>query len=136
MLDYKFYLIPYDYDNTLGTSLQCGVQSDAGRQDPLNWGRYENPLIRRLLEYDDFRIKYISYLRELVDEENDLMHYVSAMERVQAWQALVAPYVANDTGEDMEMDDRPADWGNHPEYRLLNPDPDVNFFRVKAASIE
>ncbi len=136
LLDYKFYFIPYDYDNTLGTSMQCGVQSDAGRQDPLNWGRYENPLIRRLLEYDDFRAKYITYLHELVDEDNDLIHYVAAMERIQAWQAMVAPYVANDTGEDMEIADRPANWGNHPEYRLLDPDPDVNFFRIKAASIE
>ena len=77
----------------------------------------------------------ISYLRELVDEDNDLMHYVAAMERIQAWQAMVAPYIANDTNEDMELGDRPASWGNHPEYRLLDPDPDVNFFRIKAASI-
>ena len=36
---YKFFFIPYDYDNTLGTSLRCGVQDDAGRQNPLNWGK-------------------------------------------------------------------------------------------------
>lgn len=135
LLDYKFYFIPYDYDNTLGTCTNTAAQSDAGRQDPLNWGRYENPLIRRLLEYDDFRAKYISYLHELVDEDNGLMHYVAAMERIQAWQAMVAPYIANDTNEDMELDDRPASWGNHPEYRLLDTVPDINFFRVKAASI-
>ena len=35
---YKFFFIPYDYDNTLGTTSWCGVQSDAGRHDPLNWG--------------------------------------------------------------------------------------------------
>ena len=33
---YKFYFIPYDYDNTLGTSLQCGALSDSARQDPFN----------------------------------------------------------------------------------------------------
>ena len=45
------------------------------------------------------------------------------------------PYVANDTGEDMEIVDQPAWWGNHSEYRLLDPNPDTNFFRVKAASV-
>lgn len=134
-LDYKVYLIPYDYDNTLGTSAQCGVQSDAGRQDPLNWGNHDNPLIRRLLEYDDFKAKYIAYLHQLVADESDLMYYQDAIERITAWQAMIAPYVANDTGEDMEIADRPASWGNHPEYRLLDPDPATNFFRVKAASI-
>lgn len=43
--NYKFFFIPYDYDNTLGTSNNCGVQSDSGRQDPLNWGNTnESPL--------------------------------------------------------------------------------------------
>ncbi|MBQ9217234.1 MAG: CotH kinase family protein [Muribaculaceae bacterium] len=135
LYDYKVYLLPYDYDNTLGTSSQCGVQSDAGRQDPLHWGQDGNPLIRRLLEYDDFKAKYLSYLRELVDPESDLMHYLDAKDRIEAWHEMIAPHVSNDTGEDMEIQDLPAWWGNHSEYRLLDPNPDVNFFRVKAAAI-
>ena len=135
LYDYKVYLLPYDYDNTLGTSSQCGVQSDAGRQDPLHWGQDGNPLIRRLLEYDDFKAKYLSYLRELVDPESDLMHYLDAKDRIEAWHEMIAPHVSNDTGEDMEIQDLPAWWGNHSEYRLLDLNPDVNFFRVKAAAI-
>ena len=43
-------------------------------------------------------------------------------------------YVANDTGEDMYIQDRPAPWGNHPEYRLLESGKN-NYFDVKAAVI-
>ena len=111
------------------------MQSDAGRQDPLHWGQDGNPLIRRLLEYDDFKAKYLSYQRELVDPESDLMHYLDAKDRIEAWHEMIAPHVSNDTGEDMEIQDLPAWWGNHSEYRLLDPNPDVNFFRVKAAAI-
>ncbi len=28
---YEFFFIPYDYDNTLGTSSSCGVQDDSAR---------------------------------------------------------------------------------------------------------
>ena len=30
----QFFFIPYDYDNTLGTSMDCGVIQDSGRKDP------------------------------------------------------------------------------------------------------
>lgn len=136
LYDYKVYLLPYDYDNTLGTSSQCGAQSDSGRQDPLHWGQDGNPLIKRILEFDDFKAKYLQYLRELVADENDLMYYLDAKERIESWHQMISPYISNDTGEDMEIVDRPAPWGNHSEYRLLDPDPNTNFFRVKAASID
>ncbi len=132
--DYKFYFIPYDYDNTLGTSLRCGVQSDAGRQDPLHWGNDNNPLIARVLKYSDFKAKYVAYLKELVKTGNGLMDRAAAQVRIRAWQQMVAPYVSNDTGEDMVIEDKPAPWSNHSEYNLLKISND-NFFTVKAASI-
>lgn len=132
--DYKFYFIPYDYDNTLGTSLRCGVQSDAGRQDPLHWGNDNNPLIARVLKYSDFKAKYVTYLKELVKTGNGLMDRAAAQVRIRAWQQKVAPYVSNDTGEDMVIEDKPAPWSNHSEYNLLKISND-NFFTVKAASI-
>ncbi len=132
--DYKFYFIPYDYDNTLGTSLRCGVQSDAGRQDPLHWGNDNNPLIARVLKYSDFKAKYVTYLKELVKTGNGLMDRAAAQVRIRAWQQMVAPYVSNDTGEDMVIEDKPAPWSNHSEYNLLKISND-NFFTVKAASI-
>ena len=55
---YQVYFIPYDYDNTLGTSQQVGNQSDSGRQNPLEWGVQGNKLIQRLMDSDDFKAKY------------------------------------------------------------------------------
>ncbi len=130
--DYKVYMIPYDYDNTLGTSASCGVQSDSGRQDPLNWGSQDNRLIARIMAIPEFKNKYIAYLKELVDDNNNLMHYNDASARIRNWHQRISQYVSNDTGEDMVIEDRPASWGNHSEYRLLEDSQYNNFFRVKA----
>ena len=132
---YKFFFIPYDYDNTLGTSLRCGVQDDAGRQDPLHWGNDNNPLIARVLKFIDFRTKYIAYLKELVDAKYALMDRQSSQARIRSWQARIEQYIDNDTGEDTAIEDKPAPWGNHSEYNLLKNNSD-NFFTVKASSIQ
>ena len=131
---YKFFFIPYDYDNTLGTSLRCGVQDDSGRQNPLNWGNDNNRLIARILKFNDFRAKYIAYLKELIDAKNALMDRASSQARIRSWQSMIEPYVNNDTGEDTVIEDKPAPWGNHSEYTLLKNGRD-NFFTVKAAAI-
>lgn len=132
--DYQVYFIPYDYDNTLGTSLQVGNQSDSGRQNPLQWGVQGNKLIQRLMEYDDLKAKYIAHLKEIVNSSSRLMHYTDAIERIRAWHEKIRDYVSNDLGEDMEIKDVPASWGNHPEYRLLETGSN-NFFQAKAAYI-
>lgn len=134
LTDYQFFFIPYDYDNTLGTSLRCGVQDDAGRHSPLNWGSDNNRLIARILKFDDFRAKYISYLKQMVDARQALIDRQSAQARIRSWQQRIAPYIDNDTGEDTAIEDKPASWGNHSEYRLLTNGSD-NFFTVKAATI-
>ncbi len=131
---YKFFFIPYDYDNTLGTSLRCGVQDDAGRQNPLNWGNDNNRLIARILKYNDFKDKYVAYLKELINAKNALIDRQSAQARIRSWQRMIEPYVDNDTGEDTVIEDKPASWGNHNEYTLLKNGSD-NFFTAKAASI-
>lgn len=127
----KFFFIPYDYDNTLGTSHNSGVQTDSGRQDPLNWGRSDNPLIVKLLQKPEWKALYVSYLKELCagDFSAD-----AAMARIKGWHQVIGPYVSNDTGEDMEIKDRPASWGNHGEYRILSGGSN-NFFTVKAATV-
>ena len=131
---YKFYLIPYDYDNTLGTSLRCGVQDDSGRHDPLHWGNDKNPLIARMLKFSDFKAIYVAHLKELVKSGNALMDRSSSQSRIRSWQARIEEYVDNDTGEDTVIEDKPASWGNHGEYSLLKNGND-NFFTAKAASI-
>ena len=134
--DYKFFFIPFDYDNTLGTSSNCGVQSDSGRQDPLNWGDTgRNPLIGKILKYDDYRKIYIEALNELCDPTMKLFHYQASIDRINGWHNMIRDYVVNDTEEDCEIKDRPAGWGNIYDYRLLDANSSMNFFKVKAESI-
>ncbi|MDR0798858.1 MAG: CotH kinase family protein [Dysgonamonadaceae bacterium] len=126
----KFYFIPYDYDNTLGTSL---LMDDAGRQDVLRWGNDQHPLIKKLLEIPEYRTMYISYLQELADSKNDYFYVDKSIARIQQWQNRIRNFISNDTGEDMYLEDRPAGWGNRGEYRLL--ERNNNFFRVRGENL-
>ena len=127
--DYKFFFIPYDYDNTLGTSNMI----DAGRQDPLNWGDNSRKLIRKILDYPEWRAIYVKALNELCASD-ELFKMEGSVARVKGWQKLISPYISNDTGEDMTIEDKPASWGNHHEYRVMDMGAN-NFFKVKASSI-
>ncbi|MGM9738750.1 MAG: CotH kinase family protein [Candidatus Cryptobacteroides sp.] len=128
--DYKFFLIPYDYDNTLGTS---GL-IDAGRQNPYEWGEVGH-LMKRLMKFDEFRQIYKNALLELIDPSRGLFHIDASLSRIKAWQDRIRDYVSNDTGEDMSIYDQPASWGNHGEYRVMETGPN-NFFTVKAGVIK
>ena len=131
--DYEFFFLPYDYDNTLGTSWNCGIINDTGRHDPYNWGD-RGILMERLMKFDDFRKMYKDALRELVAEENALFHVDASIARIQAWQSKIREYVSNDTGEDMSISDAAASWGNNQNYKLLSKGS-RNFFEVKAATV-
>ena len=135
--NYKFYLIPYDYDNTLGTSHNCGVQNDSGRHDPLKWGNSDtSPLVAKILQFDDYKKIYVDALKELCSSNGEF-YYTKSIARIKAWHAMIGDYVVNDTGEDTKIKDRPAGWGNHSEYRLWeSTDTNTNFFRVKAAAVQ
>lgn len=130
---FKFYFIPYDYDISMGSTSDGQFQTDAVRQDPLHWGDDTNPLIRRILKFDDFRKIYTDTLLELVEEGGQMCEDVS-VQRILEWQDKIREYIANDTGEHMEIQDLPAGWSSHQEYRLTEDCPD-NFFRVKTESI-
>ena len=132
--NYRVYMLPYDYDNTLGTSLVCGVQTDSGRQDPFHWGIEECVLLTKLLSVADFRLKYKEYLKDFSTIDNPWTGQLQSASRIRVWQSLLGPFLRNDTDEDMSLRDAPASWGNHPEYRLLEDGPN-NWFRVKAQSI-
>lgn len=129
MYDYKVFLIPYDYDNTLGTS-NC---YDAAKQDPYNWGD-KGLLMERMMKFEEFRNIYRDELKRLVDPANGLMDPATATARVLEWQNRIREYVANDTGEDMEIKDQAAGWGNIGDYKLMTRG-DKNYFDAKAATI-
>ena len=134
--NYKVFLIPFDYDNTLGTSHNCGIQGDSGTQDPLNWGdTNSSPLIGKILQFEDYRKIYVKALNELCSPSKDLFYYEASHARIQQWHNMIWSYVSNDTGEDCEIRDRPAGWGNNHDYRILDPNSPMNFFKVKASSI-
>ncbi len=127
---YKVFFLPYDYDNTLGTS---SIVSDAGRQDPYDWGS-SGLLMERLMRFEEFRNIYRDALKELADPANSLFHMDASVPRIKAWQNRISPYISNDTGEDMSIYDEPASWGNCHFYRLMDTGSN-NFFRVKTETI-
>ncbi len=135
-LNSRFYFIPYDYDNCLGTSNNI----NPGTQDPMNWGSREEDrlLIKKVLSIPEFENKYKTYLQELAVGH---FAYNASRQRIAAWQNMIRPYVANDTGEDMLIEDKPASWGIYHGYRLLSggvgdgQNGDTNFFLTKINSI-
>ncbi len=133
---HKFYFIPYDYDNTLGTSNNI----NPGTQDPLNWGARDNSrqLVYKVLSIPEYEDRYVNYLHELAEGE---FSYEASTSRIRKWQAMISPYVSNDTEEDMEIGDKPADWGNYHQYRILSggigngENTESNFFKTKINSL-
>lgn len=112
----KFFFIPFDYDNTLGTSLMI---NDSGTQDLLKWGNSNsNPFVSKILSITEYKTIYVNYLYDLTNPSNDYFYSDWSIPRIENWQSMIEPYVSNDTGEDMFIGDEPASWGNQPQYRL------------------
>jgi spore coat protein H len=129
----KVYFIPYDFDNTLGTSY---AMNDTGNQNPFQWGANKNrPLVNKILAVSSYRNLYKGYLRTLIDPKQNLLDAQKSKTRIQAWQKMIAPHVKNDTGEDMVILDQPAPYSNQKQYRLLGSGQS-NFFVVKKQAIE
>ncbi|MCL1867579.1 MAG: CotH kinase family protein [Paludibacter sp.] len=137
--DGKFYFIPYDYDNTLGTS---HLMSNAGTQNMLEWGDLsgERMLMRKIMSIPEYKEKYKSYIKELA-QNNELFKTEGSIARINTWHSMISQYIANDTGEDMAIIDKPANWGNCPFYRIFSGNEnggtngDANFFKSKIKSI-
>ena len=132
--DYEVFFIPYDYDNTLGTSWRIGKMDDPGRQDPYDWGD-TGLLMDRLMKFDDFKKIYKDALQELASADKNLFHANASVPRIKAWQQKIAPYVSNDTGEDMSIYDQAAPgWGDGKGYKLMTTGSN-NYFQVKTQTI-
>lgn len=130
--NYRVYMICYDYDNTLGTSHNCGVQTDSGRHDPFNWGLPQCNLISKIIAIPEYKELYTKYLREFALEKGNDFVWEASHARIDGWQDMIRDFVANDTGEDNSIYDRPASWSNHQEYRIMT-DGTNNWFRVKVS---
>lgn len=133
--NHRFYFIPYDYDNTLGTIKHINNNSNAATQNPLNWGSRNGDrlLVKKVLSIAEYQSTYINYLKEIVSSA-DLMQPDAAISRVKYLQSLIENDITNDTGEDMIMADRPAEWSTK-QYLLLSGDKSTNYFKAKQQSI-
>ncbi len=138
--DGKFYFIPYDLDNTLGTS---SMDINSGTQDLMNWGSRngDRMLVRKVLSIPEYEYRYKTYLYDLADSEKDLFAPERSMSRIMNWQTMIVPYIDNDTHEDTELRDEPASWGNCGFYRLLSGNDKggsngpANFFKTRVANM-
>ena len=135
--NYKFYFIPYDCDNTFGIgSNDCPpAGKDPAGTDPFNWGNPKNPLVVKLLDFEDFREIYRKELLRVVDPENGILDFEHASKRVKDLQAMIEGLTANDTGEDQNMSDNVCSW-SPTKYKLMSGDEKTNFFKAKASSIQ
>ena len=131
----KFIFIPFDYDNTLGTSLEM---ENSGTQDPLAWGSLDGDrvLMRKVMSIPEYKARYVAYLKELASN-SEYFEYEGSLARIRGWHNMIGEYVSNDTGEDMAIEDRPASWGNCHFYRLFSGNDqggkngEANFFKTK-----
>ena len=131
--NHKFYFIPFDYDNTLGTS-QAPLMDDAGTANPLTWGSLDGDrlLCKKIFSITEYKELYKQYLLQLCDDD-ELFTASGSATRIRQWHNLISAYVANDTGEDMQIEDLPASWGSTPQYRLLSTGN--NFFNTRKSAI-
>lgn len=130
---YKVFLIPFDYEMSLGNS-RLAIMSDPGRQDPYNWGKKNNPLIYRILQYPEFTEIYRNALMELILTEAYLFEPEISTAIVNELMYQASFHSSSDTGINKGTKDRPAQWSNHPEYRISSPD-EANFFTVRSEAI-
>lgn len=135
----KYYYIPIDFDNTLGTSQ---IIQNSGIQNPLYWGGNNNrPLITKILEFPEYQMIYKNHIRNLVNANNNLFDTEKSKMRIVQWQTMISPYIYNDTGEDMYLQDKPAYWGNCSFYRINSGNAnggsngEANFFSSRIASM-
>jgi hypothetical protein len=61
------------------------------------------------------------------------MDQATATQRIKDWQSKIRSHISNDTGEDMEIRDEPASWGQIGNYKLTSTSN--NYFTVKAQTI-
>lgn len=133
---YKVFFIPYDLDNTLGSSREVGNVVDTGRQDPMNWGLDKNVFIARLMRHNDYRELYKGYLKELVNTPGRLMDPASSTQQVSEWMQLIKPYFPNDLSRDNTLYDGVSPMSNIKRYVLTYGNDNVNFFKVRKHVID
>lgn len=132
----KAYFIPYDFDNTLGTSI---FLRNAGTQDVMKYGpmNASRPLVSKILAVPKFRERYKTHILALLKPSNGYFDYGASVKRIGKWRDMLKDHVRDDTGEMTGMADLPASWSNTPFYRLFSGGdsgaaPEANWFKTRA----
>lgn len=116
--NYKFFFIPYDLDETLGRS-NPNVSWDPVIQNPFEWGDPNKvDFFKKIVSIPKYKRLYIEALRELASSSKDFIAVESSINRITNWQTMLCPYVENDTGQDMVIEDSPGAWSGQDRYRL------------------
>ena len=101
----------------------------------------QRPLITKILAIPAYKTLYKNYISQLTNSNNSFFAQSKSVPRIEAWQNRILGFIANDTGEDMMIEDKPAYWGNQPNYRLKSGNNQGcgngtgNYFSSKTASI-
>ena len=86
----KVWLIPFDYDNTLGHSING--DKEGFLHNPLDWGRgKDRPLMDRLLLVPEYKTKFTEALLEVC--KNDYWNYETCSQIFLNWKEMVSPYI-------------------------------------------
>ena len=82
----KVYLIPFDYDNTLG----CSIKEGGFEHDPFDWGRGANrPLMDKLFMVPEYKEKFAELLKEVSAEDSEWT-FEKCSQRFLDYKALVS----------------------------------------------
>jgi hypothetical protein len=127
------HFIPFDTDNTLGTSL---LVDDVGERDPFIFGRKETTplLITKILAIDHYRQQYAEYLRLLVNQSN-LLNEDYAVSWIANVHSLIEDHLENVTGEHEVIADQPPLWGNQSNYRLYDFASGKNYYTTRKVAV-
>lgn len=128
------HFIPFDTDNTLGTSL---FVEDVGERDPLNFGLSQNTplLVTKVLAIEEYKKQYLLYIEQLVNQQN-LAQQTYASSWISKVHSLIKNDLKNDTNDNETIIDQPATWGNQPDYRLFALDTGKPWFDTKKAAVQ
>ena len=102
----KVYLIPFDYDNTLG----CSIKEGGFEHDPFDWGRGEKrPLMDKLFEVPEYKEKFAELLKEVSAEDSE-WNFDDCSKRFLNWKTMVSPYL---NSPDLNGRQGTLSWGDY-----------------------
>lgn len=116
------YLIPFDYDNTLG----CSIHQGGFMNNPLEWGLKEDrPLMDKLLMVPEYKNRFKELLLE-VSSNDSFWNFQDCKEQFLYWKNMVNPYLSS---RDLDSRNSVKVWGDYTwcpgGYSLTNKSNNV-----------